>query len=223
VTENSEIAKTIGLALAIPLKAAGFRKRGNSFNRSADDGLVHLVSIQLGPYDPSGIHAVAGLVPDLYGRFRVNLGVHVPAMNRVGSPRSAWINDYNCALRWSLGYFMPGGFDQWWDLRDRLALEEVTEVLVTRALPHLDGFRDSASVLAAYAAGGTRAFGPITPAAAVLEVADLLLSLGERGEAEQVLTNYVSEVAREDHPRHKDYLREYLIQRDFRRLGDQLA
>jgi hypothetical protein len=223
VTANGEIAKTIGTALGVHLKAAGFRKRANSFNRSAQDGLVHHVSIQLGAYDPSGIHAVPGLIPDLYGRFRVNLGVYVPAMNRMGSPRSNWINDYNCTLRWGLGDLMPGGFDQWWDLRDRLALEEVTEVLVERALPHLDGFRDSESVLAAYAAEGARAFGPIASVAVALDVADLLLSRGEREEAETLLKTYVSHVAAGDHRGHKEYLRGYLEQRDFGRLGEQLG
>jgi Domain of unknown function (DUF4304) len=223
VTENGEIAKTIGNALGVHLKAAGFRKRANSFNRSAKDGLVHHVSIQLGAYDPSGIHAVPGLLPDLYGRFRVNLGVYVPAMNRMGSPRSNWINDYNCKLRWGLGDFMPGGFDQWWDLRDRLALEEVTEVLFKRGLPHLDGFRDSESVLAAYAADGARAFGPIASVAVALDIADLLLSRGEREEAETLLTTYVSDVAAGDHRGHKEYLRGYLTQRGFERLGDRLG
>lgn len=89
MTENGEIAKTIGAALGVPLKAAGFRKRANSFNRSAQDGIIHHVSIQLGSYDPSGIHAVPGLIPDLYGKFRVNLGVYVPAMNRMGGSRSS--------------------------------------------------------------------------------------------------------------------------------------
>jgi hypothetical protein len=141
----------------------------------------------------------------------------------MGSPRSSWINDYNFTLRWGLGDLMPGGFDQWWDLRDRLALEEVTEVLVERALPHLDGFRDSESVLAAYAAEGARAFGPIASVAVALDVADLLLSRGEREEAETLLKTYVSHVAAGDHRGHKEYLRGYLEQRDFGRLGEQLG
>lgn len=82
MTENGEIAKSIGAALGVPLKAVGFRKRANSFNRSVRDGLVHVVSVQLGPFGPSGIHAVPGLVPDLYGRYTVNRGIHVPEMGR---------------------------------------------------------------------------------------------------------------------------------------------
>ena len=103
MTENGDLAKSISAALTAVLKPVGFRKRANSFNRPAENGLVHQVSLQLGSYDPSGIHAVPGLVPDLYGRFRVNLGVYVPEMNRMSSPRSRWINDYDCHLRWGLG------------------------------------------------------------------------------------------------------------------------
>jgi hypothetical protein len=222
LTENGDIAKSIGAVLGIPLKAAGFRKRANSFNRLVDDGLVHVVSIQLGPYDPSGIHAVPGLVPDLYGRFRVNLAVHVPAMSRRGTPRSSWINDYNCELRWGLGYFMPGSFDRWWDLRDRLALDEVTEVLTDHALPHLDGFPDSDSVLSAYRDRGASAFGPIAPDSVALDVADLLLARGQRDEAARLLATYVSKVASTDHDWHKGYLVGYLTQRNFGSLAEQL-
>lgn len=220
--KNGDLAKTISAALSEVLKPAGFRKRANSFNRAAHDGLVHHVSVQLGPYDPSGKHAVPGLVPDLHGRFRANLGVYVPEMNRMGSPRSSWINDYNCQLRWGLGDFMPGGFDQWWDLRDRLSVDEVSRVLATRALPHLDLFSSAEHVLNAYEKHGPRAFGPITSAAAALDVADLLISRRRRWDAERLLQTYVDSVSLGDQTGHKEYLREYLAERDFESLGGLL-
>lgn len=219
MTENGDLAKTISTALSDSLRPAGFRKRANSFNRIVRDGLVHHVSVQLGPYDPSGIHAVPGLVPDLHGRYRVNLGVYVPEMNRGGSPRSNWINDHNCQLRWGLGDFMPGGFDQCWDLLDRLSVEEVSRVLASRALPHLDLFSSADQVLDAFEAEGPRAFGPITPASAALDVADLLLARRRRADAERLLREYVQFVSRGDHGGHKEYLRGYLTQREFESLG----
>lgn len=222
MTDNGDLAKTISAALSDDLKPAGFRKRANSFNRAVNDGLVHHVSVQLGPYDPSGIHSVPGLVPDLYGRYRVNLGVYVPEMNRMGSPRSSWINDYNCQLRWGLGDFMPGGFDQWWDLRDRLSLEEVSRVLATRALPHLDQFSTAEQVLDAYEEHGSRAFGPITSEAAALDVADLLIARRRRSDAERLLQAYVVSVSLGDHTGHKEYLRRNLAERDFESLGKPL-
>ena len=222
MTENGELAKSISLALHEILKPAGFRKRANSFNRSAQDGLVHHISVQLGAYDPSGKHAVPGLIPDLYGRYRVNLGVYVPEMIRKGSPRSAWVNDYDCQLRWGLGDFMPGGFDQWWDLRDRLSVEEVSRVLARKALPHLDRLRDAERVLETWEEHGPRGFGPITPKAAALDVADLLISRNRRDDARRLLVSYVESVSLGDHAGHKQYLRKYLAERDFEPLGKPL-
>lgn len=219
MTENGDIARSISAALSHVLKPAGFRKRNNSFNRTAQDGLVHHVSVQLGPYDPSGIHAVPGLVANLHGRYRINLGVHVPGMNRMGPPRSSWINDYNCQMRWVLGDFLAGGFDQWWDLRDRLSVEEVSQALTEQALPHLDQFSCVEEVLDAYRQQGARAFGPIASPAVALDVADLLIARRRRDDAERLLQSYVESVNLGDHAGHKAYLREYLIERDFESLA----
>ena len=222
MTENSDLAKSISAAMGQVLKPAGFRKRANSFNRTAQDGLVHHVSVQLGAYDPSGKHAVPGVLPDLYGRYRVNLGVFVPEMNRSGAPRSTWINDYNCQLRWGLGDFLPGGFDQWWDLRDRLSVEVVNRELTTKVLPHFEHFNSAEQVLDAWHERGPRAFGPITPKAAALDVADLLVARQRRDEAERLLETYVESVSLGDHAGHKQYLREYLTKRDFGFLAQQV-
>ena len=216
------LAKSISTSLHEVLKPAGFRKRANSFNRSVSDGLVHHVSVQLGSYDPSGKHTVPGLLPDLYGRYRINLGVYVPEMKRMGSPRSTWINDYNCQLRWGLGNFLPGGFDQWWDLRDRLSVEEVSRVLAENALPRLDYFDNADRVLEAWEAEGPLAFGPITPKAAALDVADLLISRSRREDARELLVSYVEAVSIGDHAGHKQYLRKYLVERELGSLAAQL-
>ncbi len=183
---------------------------------------MHHVSVQLGAYDPSGKHAVPGLVADLYGRYRINLGVYVPEMNRMGSPRSTWINDYNCQLRWALGDFLQGGFDQWWDLRDRLSVEEISRILANRALPHLNQFSSADRLLDAYYEHGPRAFGPITPKAAALDVADLLVARNRREGARYLLETYVESVMLGDHSGHKEYLQEYLAERGFEALWKPL-
>lgn len=159
MTENGQLAKSISTALHEVLKPAGFRKRANSFNRSARDGLVRHVSVQLGSYDLSGKHTVPGLVPDLYGRYRINLGVYVPEMNRVGSEKYV---DKRLQLqpRWGLGDLLPGGFDQWWDLRDRLSVEEGSRVLAEDALPRLDSYDNADRVLEAREAQGPPLSGP---------------------------------------------------------------
>jgi hypothetical protein len=222
VTVNSDLAKSISSDLASVLKPAGFRKRANSFNRRVQDGVVHHISLQLGSYDPSGQPDIPGLRVSRHGRYRVNLGVHVPEMNRMGSPRSTWIFDYNCNLRWGLGDFMPSGFSQWWDLRDRLAIEEIRDALEHVALPRLTAFNDGQSVLDAYAEKGERAFGPIAPKAVALDVADLLLARGQRDEAAALLGSYATGALGELHPAHKDYLRRYLAERDFEELSQSV-
>lgn len=222
MTENAGLAKTLGAALAVPLSAAGFRKRANSFNRSTSDGLVHHLSIQLGAFDPSGMHAVAGLVPDNHGRFTVNLGVHVPAMARRGPPRSAWINTYDCQLRWRLGELLPGGADRWWDLRDGAAADEVLAAVVEVGIPRLDAFPDAEHVLGAYERDGPAGLGMITPDAIALDVADLLLARGEHGRARALLSDYVARVAGRTHRPHQEYLREYLAERGLSELDRPL-
>lgn len=143
-------------------------------------------------------------------------------MNRSGAPRSTWINDYDCQLRWGLGDFLPGGFDQWWDLRDRLSVEEVNRELTTEVLPHFEQFSSAEQVLDAWSEQGPRAFGPITPKAAALDVADLLVARQRRDEAERLLETYVESVRLGDHSGHKQYLRKYLTERDFGSLAQQV-
>ena len=117
---------------------------------------------------------------------------------------------------------MPGGFDRWWDLRDRLSVEEVSEVLAMRALPHLDLFSSAEQVLDAYEEQGPRAFGPITPEAAALDVADLLIARKRRSDARRLLQAYVESVSRGDYTGHQKYLREYLAERGFESIGQSL-
>lgn len=224
VTENGEIAKSIGAALAVPLKAAGFRKRANSFNRRARDGLVHVVSLQLGPYERFGAPAAPEHTLDLWGRFTVNLGVYVPEMGRMGAPRGNWVNEYNCQLRWRLGRLMPDRLEQWWDLRDRLALEEVLTALVDYALPKLDSFADADSVLVAYATEGHRAFGSIANRSVALDVADLYIARGDQASAEDLLRWYIDQLLsdREPHVPHQGYVREYLAERGMGHLDGPL-
>jgi hypothetical protein len=81
VTQNQERVAAIVSIVAPQLKRAGFRKRRNSFNREVADGIVHVVSLQLGSYDPSG-------------KFTINLGVFVPGLNQVSSgSRGPWVTN----------------------------------------------------------------------------------------------------------------------------------
>lgn len=113
-------------------------------------------------------------------------------------------------------------FDQWWDLRDRLSVEEVSRVLAQKTLPHLDRLRDAERVLETWEEYRPRGFGPMTPKAAALDVADLLISRNRRDDAQRLLVPYVESVSLGDHAGHKQYLRKYLAERDFEPLGKPL-
>ena len=84
------------------LKSAGFRKRRHCFNRRTDDGLVHVVYFWMAPKEPPAWTAVPGLRERLYGHFRLDFGVWVPEITRGGTPKSNWVNEYNCDLRMTM-------------------------------------------------------------------------------------------------------------------------
>lgn len=67
------------------LKAAGFRKRGRSYNRGVGDGMVHVINFQTGQYPIGEGYEIPGLRESLYGYFTVNLGVHLPQVWNAGS------------------------------------------------------------------------------------------------------------------------------------------
>jgi hypothetical protein len=93
MTSCLEAMSAVVAALAPVLKDAGFKKRRYSFNRSADDGLVHVFDFQMGPSDPPGATHIPGLTDNLHGKFTVNLGVYSPDMTRLGAPAASRVNE----------------------------------------------------------------------------------------------------------------------------------
>jgi hypothetical protein len=69
------------------LKTAEFRKRRSTFNRGRPDGVVHVVNFWMAPFEPPAWTEVPGLRERLYGSFRIDVGVFVAEMNRMGSPK----------------------------------------------------------------------------------------------------------------------------------------
>jgi hypothetical protein len=57
----------------------------------------------MAPKEPPAWTAVPGLRERIYGSFRLDFGVYVPEMQRSHTPRSAWINEYDCQLRRTVG------------------------------------------------------------------------------------------------------------------------
>jgi hypothetical protein len=91
----------------------------HGFNRLTSDGIVHVVLFWMASFEPPVWTEVPGLRKRRYGKFRLDFGVWVPELTRMGSPRSAWINEYDCQLRRTIGQLMTGeDVDSWWDLSD---------------------------------------------------------------------------------------------------------
>jgi len=190
------------------MKSSGFRKRRHSFNRPATDGIVHVLSFQMGAFDPPGAIEIPGAQPNLYGKFTVNLGVYVPAMGRMGAPKSDWINDYNCALRKRLGELLPEQADIWWSLEHPAAAVE--REITIHAIPWLDRFGNYEQIIEVFETEGRDPLG-MHPAAP-LDVADLYLSMGRQEEARALLAGYA---AAEHNPGHPDVIVQFLRTRGF--------
>ena len=118
---KSELASgldAIQMRLAPELKARGFRVRGRTFNRQSTDGLIQVVNIQMGSFDPPGTTYRLGLRENLYGRFTVNLGVYVPEVATIhgGGAAKDWVREYNCCIRARLGELGAEEADLWWSI-----------------------------------------------------------------------------------------------------------
>ena len=133
------------------LKGLGFRKRRHSFNRLRQDGIVHVVYFWMAPKEPPAWTEVPGLRERRYGSFRLDFGVYVPEMTRSHTPRSDWVNEYDCHLRRTIGHLLPGEpSNVWWLLDDPGASDAAGRALTEFGLPWLDNFASRASVLDAF-------------------------------------------------------------------------
>ena len=208
LTSEAEAMKAIVAANAAALKEAGFRKRRHCFNRPTADGLVHVVFFWQAPKEPPAWTEVPGLRERLYGSYRIDIGVWAPEMTRMGTPRSSWINDYDCQLRMAPYEMLTGddAGDLWWPLNEPDAATKAGDYLREHALPWLDRFTDKPALLDRFETEGLRSLGMNDSGA--LEIAELYQTTGHPGDARRILEEYVSRPI--GHAGHADYLREYL-------------
>lgn len=195
----------IQAALRPLLAEEGFRVRGRTFNRSSEDGLTHVVNLQIGPSDPPGTTYVPGLTENLHGLFTVNLGVYVPEVYRelMGGKPSSWAHEFRCCVRARLGYDAETDQESWWHARsDPDVIQHVRERLTDFAFPWLQRFATRDRILAEWR-DRSQNDGAGSPPRLVLAV--ILLERGERERARALLAAQVRE--RTDHPSHQGYVR----------------
>jgi hypothetical protein len=151
-TKSSESAHVDEVVAAISrsLKPRGFRKHSRTFNRTTGDGLVQVLHLQMGPFDPPGTTYHPGLRENLYGRFTVNLGVYVPEVAEYHLARlpKGFVREYHCSVRNRLGPLGPERQDIWWlNSAVEQVVPEILERLERDGLPYLQRHESRDAIL----------------------------------------------------------------------------
>lgn len=137
-------------ALRPSIKEHGFRVRGRTFNRTTDDGLTQVISLQMGSSDPPGTTYIPGLRENMHGLFTINLGVYIPEVAGLhgGGLAKSWVQEYNCSIRSRLGPASGASQDLWWHADDPAnAVSASQPLLLSYGLVFLDRFRSRDLVL----------------------------------------------------------------------------
>ena len=192
------------------LKPLGFRKRARTYNRLVDDGLIHVVNLQAGPYEFGD--EIPGLRPNLWGLFTVNLSVYVPELDPAPAkvPRKH-VPEYVCPIRTRFARLLDLDADPWWPLDETWpnSSADVLRCLEEVGLPFFDRYRSQGDVLARWIEDAKRL--RLSNVARV-DVARLLATRGQQREAGELLQ------AQYDESGHLKGHQEYLG-----RLADELG
>jgi len=167
------------------LRESGFRKHGRTYNRETLEGLAHVISFQMGSFDPPGTTYIPGLRENLYGRFAVNIGIYVPevAQHHGGGKPKKVIHEYNCCIRSRLGH---SDKIVWWTVsRSEALAHEICRLLETEALPLFRQFERRDQILAEF---GNQADNTDLIAVPRIVCALILFEQGKREEAQRLLT-----------------------------------
>jgi hypothetical protein len=171
----------------------GYRLRARTFNRGTSDGLVHVISFQMGQRS-------------LQGKFTVNVGVYVPEVARVeyGPNGRSFVQEPECCVRHRLGTLGPEHRDLWWDLLPNGPSAESLQLRLERdALPFLARFetRDSVFQELSRLKGNSGAGMPPRLVCAIL-----LVHRGQDTKAKETLAAQIREAMNKGHKGHADYV-----------------
>lgn len=147
---NRSIDALVRDAIAPALKAAGFRKQGRTFRRSAGDA-IHVVSVQGSKWNTGA-----------EGKLTVNLGVYFPAAAAL-LERSSHVtespSEADCLVRRRIGLLMPARQDHWWVIDKATNLVslggEIAAAWAQYGAPWLDPIPDLAAAGRMLAAEGS--------------------------------------------------------------------
>ncbi|MGA2229489.1 MAG: DUF4304 domain-containing protein [Tepidisphaeraceae bacterium] len=160
-------------AVHAKFRTLGFRKSGRSHNRNTAQGLLHVVTFQMGSF-PIG-YVIPGFRDKLYGQFAVNLGVLLPCvqkrLNEFPIPQS--VADSHCSIRDRLREPIDGR--QWFRLGED-SPAAVVDLLELHGLPFLEQFESYQDVLSYFEGHGDLPF--LNHGRACLEMAVVAREIG---------------------------------------------
>lgn len=209
MTANAQTMAAIVRVIHPRLKEAGFRKRRHTFNRSAEPGVVQVVSFQMGQKLPPGAEPIPPIRLDLHGLFTVNFGVAVEEawmLNRrqreVAFPE--FVNDYDCHIRERLGQILGRKEDVWWELRPDhdVTATRIGDAILGRGIDWLENRSVREKILDLWTAGGLKAL----PMPTVLPIVMILRRRDRPDEAAAALRSYYQTITQ---PAHKRYVHEF--------------
>lgn len=125
------------------LKNFGFTKKGRTFNKIVDEGIVHVINFQSGEYPVGDNYVIPGIRESLYGKFTVNLGVFVSDIYEVTQEGSSkdFIPEYICQIRSRL-HELTNEDNEWRTVDENYIqlADEIINELTTHAFPWFNHF-----------------------------------------------------------------------------------
>jgi len=186
------------------LKPLKFKKTGRSHNRCLDKGIVQVINFQMGPY-PIGDYEIEGLRENLYGKFIINLGIHLPCIYEIehNSKPPKVIKDYDCTIRERIGT-VTDDEEAWFEIPKNPSdcFSELVNIIDNQALPFLDQFKTYESIIKYYEDNGELPFS--NESRSTLEVAIISNHIGDSKMAKKLFSKAFST----DHEGFRDFVKE---------------
>ena len=138
------------------LKPLGYKRRRNTFNRKAEEGIIQVINFQSSMYNLESPETtkikedILGPQPS-YGIFTLNFGVWISeiAENRsdIYGVSTDFITEYKCQIRARIGDFV--GKDQWYSLDEDLekTSTQVLEHVKVHGILFLQGYETRGKIL----------------------------------------------------------------------------
>jgi len=144
----STVIKPTVQRVADLLAPRGFRKRARRFNRRMpDDGIVHVIAVQLARHEGFEAPGSHGMHPGYYGTYTVSIGVYIPEVARWPPSQGGWVAEHDCPISTSIGELLPEPKYTWWPVGSVDAADVVLDALGSRVLPWLDRLSSVEAIL----------------------------------------------------------------------------